>query len=119
MIGTTKVKISSGQADPANQSEFLEKRRAGLERFMNRIAVHSTLRVDPDFRDFLEMDSDLPKSTNTSAFSGAGVVRLLSKFGETVNKMSYKMDESDSVCFIISISYLSILVVFLVLRYSY
>ena len=100
MIGTTKVKITSGQPDPANQSEFLEKRRAGLERFMNRIAAHLILRVDPDFRDFLEMDSDLPKSTNTSAFSGAGVVRLLSKFGETVNKMSYKMDESDTVCFI-------------------
>lgn len=96
-MGTTKIKIS-GQGDPAsNQSEFVEKRRASLERFMNRTAAHVVLRVDPDFRDFLEIDSDLPKSSNTSAFSGAGVVRLFNKFGDTVTKISYKMDESDPV----------------------
>jgi len=102
MLGTTKLKMSSGQqesgaAGVGAPSEFLEKRRAVLERFMNRTAAHAILRVDPDFRDFLEIDSDLPKATNTSAFSGAGVVRLINRFGETVNKISYKMDESDSV----------------------
>lgn len=89
--------MSSGQADSATPPDFIEKRRALLERFMNRLAAHSILRLDPDFRDFLETDSDLPKATNTSAFSGAGMVRLINRFGETVNKISYKMDESDSV----------------------
>ncbi|KAG8288723.1 sorting nexin-2 [Homalodisca vitripennis] len=37
----------------------------------------------------------LPKATNTSALSGAGVMRLFNKVGETVNKITYKMDEND------------------------
>lgn len=40
---------------------------------------------------------ELPKATNTSALSGAGVMRLFNKVGETVNKITYKMDESDTV----------------------
>ncbi len=62
-----------------------------------KIGFHPVLRVDPDFRDFLEIDTDLPKATSTSAFSGAGVVRLFNRVGETVNKISYRMDEADPV----------------------
>lgn len=40
---------------------------------------------------------ELPKATNTSALSGAGVMRLFNKVGETVNKITYKMDENDLV----------------------
>lgn len=40
---------------------------------------------------------ELPKATNTSALSGKGVMRLFNKVGETVNKITYKMDESDMV----------------------
>lgn len=42
-------------------------------------------------------ESELPKATSTSALSGAGVMRLFNKVGETVNKITYKMDESDPV----------------------
>jgi hypothetical protein len=45
---------------------------------------------------------ELPKATNTSALSGAGVMRLFNKVGETVNKITYKMDESDPVSIAIS-----------------
>lgn len=45
---------------------------------------------------------ELPKATNTSALSGAGVMRLFNKVGETVNKITYKMDESDPVSTAIS-----------------
>lgn len=43
--------------------DFVEKRRAALERYMKRTAAHSVLCVDPDFREFLEcgMYSDLEK----------------------------------------------------------
>lgn len=101
-------------------SEFIERRRAALERYLNRTAAHPVLSVDPDFRDFLEAgkdifffkttnyvqitfnfyyftDVELPKATNTSALSGAGMMRLLNKVGETVNKITYKMDENDTV----------------------
>jgi len=102
VIGTTKIKISGQESPstggPSGQSgEFVEKRRHGLERFLSRVANHPVLRVDPDFRDFLEIDSDLPRSTSTSALSGAGVARFFSKVGETMSKISYKMDESDPV----------------------
>lgn len=39
----------------------------------------------------------MPKATSTSALSGAGVLRLFNKVGETVNKITYRMDESDPV----------------------
>ena len=44
--------------------EFIQRRRAALERFLNRSAAHPVLRMDPDFRDFLEMD-ELPRAKET------------------------------------------------------
>ncbi|XP_052795277.1 sorting nexin-2-like [Mya arenaria] len=92
LVGMTKVKMSKEEAGSA---DFLERRRAALERYLNRTASHSLLRMDPDFRDFLERDGELPKATNTSALSGAGVKRLLNKIGDSVEKITFKMDESD------------------------
>ena len=62
----TKVKMSkededatqSGKSRPSQSNpnniknilEFVEKRRASLERYLNRTAGHPNLRVDPDFR---------------------------------------------------------------------
>ncbi|XP_066996933.1 sorting nexin-2 [Anabrus simplex] len=94
VIGMTKIKMSN-QAEQGSSAEFVEKRRASLERYLNRTASHPVLSVDPDFREFLEAEIELPKATNTSALSGAGVMRLFNKVGETVNKITYKMDESD------------------------
>ncbi|CAB3376576.1 Hypothetical predicted protein [Cloeon dipterum] len=94
-LSSTKIKMSN-QSDQGASADFIERRRAALERFINRTANHPILRVDPDFRDFLESELELPKATNTSALSGAGVIRLFNKVGETVNKITYKMDESDS-----------------------
>ena len=98
-VGTAKVKMSKD--DDVGHDDFIGKRRMALERFLNRTAAHPVLRADPDFREFLELDTDLPKSTSSSALSGAGVKRLLSRFGDTVNKMTFKMDENDSVSILI------------------
>lgn len=49
----------------------------------------------------LIIDCELPKATNTSALSSAGVMRLFNKVGETVNKITYKMDENEPVIKII------------------
>jgi len=94
-VGTAKVKY--GKDESVSGDDFIEKRRASLERYLNRTGKHPTLRADPDFREFLELDTDLPKATNTSALSGAGVRRLFNRVGDTVNKMTFKMDESDQV----------------------
>ncbi|XP_078314338.1 sorting nexin-2-like isoform X2 [Crassostrea virginica] len=92
VIGMTKVKMSK---EESNAADFIQRRRAALERYLNRTATHPVLQVDPDFREFLEREGDLPKATSTSALSGAGVMRLFHRVGDVVEKISFKMDESD------------------------
>lgn len=77
--------------------EWIENRRAALERFLIRASQHPVLCVDPDFINFLQSDEELPRAVNTAALSGAGVMRFFNRFGETVNKITYRMDESDLV----------------------
>lgn len=77
--------------------EWVENRRAALERFLCRTAQHPILCLDPEFINFLESNEELPRAVNTAALSGAGVMRLFNKMGETVNKITYKMDENDPV----------------------
>ncbi len=79
----------------SSEKEFIARRRAGLERFVNRVAQHPVLRKDSCFVEFLESSRDLPRATSTSALSSASVFRLLGRVGDTVNKMTYKMEETD------------------------
>ncbi|CAG9797395.1 unnamed protein product [Chironomus riparius] len=98
ILGATKVKMGSQQnaeSGTNNGQEWVENRRASLERFLNRVAAHPTLRLDENFINFLESELELPRATNTAALSSAGVMRLFNKVGETVNKITYKMDEND------------------------
>lgn len=43
------------------------------------------------------MDGELPKATSTSALSGAGMMRLFNRVGDSFGKMTFKMDETDQV----------------------
>ncbi|TRY70959.1 hypothetical protein TCAL_11623 [Tigriopus californicus] len=117
ILGTTKVKIAShngaaggtgslptGTDSPGgngstqsspNQKEFIARRRFALERFINRVAQHPVLRRDMIFIEFLQSNQDLPRATSTSALSSASVLRLIGRMGDTVNKMTYKMEEND------------------------
>jgi sorting nexin-1/2 len=94
MIGMAKVKMSKEDTTP---NDFIFKRRAALERFLNRLAKHKSFKYDPDFRDFLEISEDLPKATNTSALSGAGVAKIFKNFTESVSKIAIKIEETDQV----------------------
>lgn len=99
LIGSTKVKMGSGstagsQASPTDSMsastlgsggvglEWVENRRAALERFLNRTAQHPVLRQDASFVTFLESEQDLPRAVNTSTLSGAGVLRMFNKVSE-------------------------------------
>ena len=62
---------------------------------MNRTAAHPILKTDPDFREFLEHESELPKSKDTSALSGRNVMKLINKVGDSLSSMAIKMDETD------------------------
>lgn len=92
-FGTAKVKMAKDES--LHSMDFLAKRRAALERYLQRTAEHPILCSDPDFREFLELDTELPRSTSTSALSGAGLKRMFSLVGDTVNKMTFRMEESD------------------------
>lgn len=88
--------------EPGNGTgmEWIEHRRAALERFLCRTAQHPVLCLDPDFMNFLQSNEELPRAVSTAALSGAGVMRFFNRFGETVNKITYKMDENDPVSLI-------------------
>lgn len=88
----------TGEPGNGASTEWIENRRAALERFLRRTSQHPILCSDPDFINFLQSNEELPRAVNTATLSGAGVMRLFNRFGETVNKITYKMDENDPVC---------------------
>uniref|UniRef100_A0A8D1WDH0 Sorting nexin-2 n=1 Tax=Sus scrofa TaxID=9823 RepID=A0A8D1WDH0_PIG len=63
--------------------------------YLQRTVKHPTLLQDPDLRQFLE-SSELPRAVNTQALSGAGILRMVNKAADAVNKMTIKMNESDA-----------------------
>jgi sorting nexin-1/2 len=93
MLGMAKVKMSNKEDSTPN--EFIERRRAALERFLNRLAKGKAFKYDPDFRDFLETADDLPKATNTSALSLGGMSKMFRNVTDSVSKIAIKMDETD------------------------
>uniref|UniRef100_A0A3Q2EEP2 Sorting nexin 2 n=1 Tax=Cyprinodon variegatus TaxID=28743 RepID=A0A3Q2EEP2_CYPVA len=88
----TKVKV--GKEDQSS-NEFVEKRRSALERYLMRTVKHPILLKDPDVLQFLE-SSELPRAVNTQALSSAGILRMVNKAADAVNKMTIKMNESDA-----------------------
>jgi hypothetical protein len=66
ITGMTKIKMSN-QAEQGSSAEFVEKRRASLERYLNRTAAHPILGVDPDFREFLEAGKLCVRRTYTES----------------------------------------------------
>jgi len=66
-------------------------------RFLNRIVRHPQLNCDADFVDFVEVESELPKSSSTSSLSGAGLIRLFNRVGDSIGKYTYMMAEADDV----------------------
>ncbi|XP_068427648.1 sorting nexin-1-like [Clinocottus analis] len=92
VVGMTKMKV--GMDDPSSV-EFVERRRAALERYLQRIVSHPSLLQDPDVREFLERE-ELPRAVSTQALSGAGFLKMINKASDAVNKMTIKMNESDT-----------------------
>ncbi|XP_063050867.1 sorting nexin-2 isoform X2 [Engraulis encrasicolus] len=91
IVGMTKVKVGK---DDSSSTEFVEKRRSALERYLMRTVKHPTLRKDTDVQQFLE-NNELPRAVSTQALSGAGLLRMVNKAADAVNKMTIKMNESD------------------------
>ena len=62
---------------------------------MNRTAAHPILRTDPDYREFLEQENELPKSIQTSTLSSRNMMKLITKVGDSLSNMTVKMEETD------------------------
>lgn len=92
VMGMTKVKV--GKEDNSS-AEFVERRRAALERYLKRVVAHQNLLQDPDVREFLEKD-ELPRAVSTQALSGAGFLKMITKASDAVSKMTIKMNEADN-----------------------
>jgi sorting nexin-1/2 len=54
-LSMAKVKISKDESVP---TDFIDRRRALLERYLNRLVQHKVLLESSDVRDFLEMPND-------------------------------------------------------------
>merc|ERR1719189_2706543 len=82
LLGTTRAKMGGGEGSEEGggqtKAHFISLRRAALERFINRVALHPVLRLDVDF---LECSSDLPRATSTSAISSASVFKMITRVG--------------------------------------
>ncbi|KAI9145997.1 Vps5 C terminal like-domain-containing protein [Paraphysoderma sedebokerense] len=72
------------------QDDFVENRRLGLERFVNRIAHHPRLYNDDDFKLFLE--SDMLSADIGDKKEKGGIMRV---FGDAVSNTFMKIPEVD------------------------
>ena len=95
LVGMTLVKISKSEEEAAS-IDFVEKRRAALERYMNRLVRHAPIVHDQDLVAFLEVAGTLPQATNTRALSSGGMMRFVKNVEGAFNKMTIKMVEEDS-----------------------
>jgi len=80
---------------PVSHPEFVERRRAALERYLNRTSTYSSLRTDPDFREFLEVEAELPRAHQTATISGRTVMRLITKAADSLTSITTKLEETD------------------------
>ncbi|GMT01635.1 hypothetical protein PENTCL1PPCAC_23809, partial [Pristionchus entomophagus] len=82
-------------ADSGQTKDVAATRKRLLERYMSRVVAHGALRSDCDVRDFLTMEVELPKATNTSTLSSAGMKRMFKSVGEAFSKIAVHMEEGD------------------------
>ncbi|XP_045545493.1 sorting nexin-1 isoform X3 [Salmo salar] len=92
VVGMTKVKV--GKED-SSSADFVERRRAALERYLQRVVCHPSLLQDPDVREFLERD-ELPRAVGTHTLSGAGFLKMINRASDAVSKMTIKISDSDA-----------------------
>uniref|UniRef100_A0A9J8D2G9 Sorting nexin-2 n=1 Tax=Cyprinus carpio carpio TaxID=630221 RepID=A0A9J8D2G9_CYPCA len=85
ILGMTKVKV--GKEDPSS-AEFVERRRAALERYLQRVVCHPSLL-------FAACIDTYVLCLFVCALSGAGFLKMLNKATDAVSKMTIKMNEQD------------------------
>ena len=90
----TKVKLGKN-LEEVNCEVFLEKRRGALERFLNRIGAHPVLCLDSGFKNFLEVEGELPRTRETAMVSKEGIRRMVRDVGDHLPKIGKRSSETD------------------------
>lgn len=78
-------------------TDFVESRRAALERMLNKIATHSVLQHDGDLKIFLESDAFNVDIRNKER-KDTGLGESKGMFGAMLGSSSGKFIEHDDVC---------------------
>ncbi|KHJ48462.1 PX domain protein [Trichuris suis] len=95
---STKAKMVKGtvEEDPV-AAEFLERRRASLERYIRRTADHPVLLRVCDNIIAAGRIGELPKASQTAVISGTTIKRIWDRVSEGFNRIAIsKMDENDA-----------------------
>ena len=93
----TFARMSASEDDDCTSCDHVEKKRAALERFLNRIARHPVLSSDEDFIVFLENDGML-SSFRSSLFFPARLMKLVNGVlnNASLSTTKYVLKEKDS-----------------------
>uniref|UniRef100_A0A1I7U2K5 PX domain-containing protein n=1 Tax=Caenorhabditis tropicalis TaxID=1561998 RepID=A0A1I7U2K5_9PELO len=85
----TKTKVGSEIS-----REMGVDRARHLVRFINRVCQHPRMSVDCDVRDFITIESPLPKVIQTNSIAGFGG-KFLKNMQDVLAKMTFQMEEGD------------------------
>jgi len=90
-MGTAKVRFGKPEtADDQNSNEFINRRKAALERYLNRLMAHHMICKDETLRRFLEEEECPKPNPNASGFKG-----LFKNVEAMVNRATAKINEVD------------------------
>lgn len=82
----------------AQDSAFVERRRAALEHFVCRVARHPLLRTTVELRYFLEYD-EIRESVTTVGLSSQPLMRMLHSLSEALASVTVKVNASEDEFF--------------------
>lgn len=94
-MGTAKVKLGSNNTSSEDQSLFIKRRKAALERYLRRLAQHHLISKDETLKRFLR-EEDAPKpNPNASGFKGfmKNVESMVSRATSKINEVDEWYDE--------------------------
>ncbi|XP_065195180.1 sorting nexin-2-like [Sycon ciliatum] len=97
-VGMTRSRAIQPQAQSSTSCaamDLVERRRAALQRYLNRVASHPLLRLDSDFHEFLQANHEIEKPVGVSVMSTEGVTKLFKGVTNAIAKITARMSESD------------------------
>ena len=90
-----KIKFANSDQE-ATDLNAIERRRSGLERFLNRVACHENLKNEEEFINFLSQPTIMSSKDETRTLSLAGFKKFIKSAEQEVVKMVKNYAEPDA-----------------------